>query len=425
MLGFTNAFVSGLAARVVRQGGLGGVGQGIREGLRCARRLMLEGFGRDKTDLCYPTKKIFDDSIELSSRESEFAAALVREPSGTEPPDRDSWTILEQFTETLEETAQKVVTRGYGELKDVPVGEFGALTSVDRTEIEGYRSIENLMREYLDTRKPKRPLSIAVFGPPGSGKSFGITEIAESLAGGEVEVLEFNLSQFEGPQYLARALHRVRDEVLGRKIPLVFFDEFDSSLELAPLGWLKYLLAPMQDGEFKDGEALHPIGKAIFVFAGGTASTYEKFNRGPSRGLDPDPEFKKFRDAKGPDFVSRLRGFVDILGPNPPQESASSSDGSSNLHVIRRAMILRSLLKRKAPQIFGAKEVARIDPGVLRAMLEVSEYQHGVRSMEAIIDMSLLAGYKKFERAALPSNAQLALHVDARSFSALVDSADV
>jgi len=43
----------------------------------------------------------------------------------------------------------------------------------------------------------KRPLSVAVFGPPGSGKSFGITEIANSLLPDQIELREFNLSQFD------------------------------------------------------------------------------------------------------------------------------------------------------------------------------------------------------------------------------------
>ena len=33
----------------------------------------------------------------------------------------------------------------------------------------------------------------------------------------------------------------------------------------------------MQDGVFRAGDSVHPIGKAIFVFAGGTSSTYQQF----------------------------------------------------------------------------------------------------------------------------------------------------
>ena len=132
------------------------------------------------------------------------------------------------------------------------------------------------MLEYISTKNTVRPLSIAVFGTPGSGKSFGIVEVANSIASNLIKKLDFNLSQFRSPLDLVNAFHKVRDIVLEGKIPLVFFDEFDSALE-GKLGWLKYFLAPMQDGVFREGDSIHPIGKAIFVFAGGTSSTFKEF----------------------------------------------------------------------------------------------------------------------------------------------------
>ena len=76
----------------------------------------------------------------------------------------------------------------------------------------------------------------------------------------------------------------MRDLGLSGKLPLVFWDEFDTALEGQPLGWLRYFLAPMQDGAFQDGQITHPIGRAIFVFAGGTAERMERSARasGPS-----------------------------------------------------------------------------------------------------------------------------------------------
>ena len=56
----------------------------------------------------------------------------------------------------------------------------------------------------------------------------------------------------------------VRDEVLRGNTPVVFWDEFDSR----EYHWLQYLLAPMQDGKFQDGQINHPIGKSVFIFAG-------------------------------------------------------------------------------------------------------------------------------------------------------------
>ena len=61
-----------------------------------------------------------------------------------------------------------------------------------------------------------------------------------------------------------------------------------------------------------------------------------------------------------------------------------------------------------------------IDDGLLRAFLLVGEYIHGARSMEAIVQMSSLAGKPRYERSSLPAAQQLAVHVDAARFMALV-----
>jgi hypothetical protein len=126
----------------------------------------------------------------------------------------------------------------------------------------------------------------------------------------------------------------------------------------------------------------------------------------------------RFRDVKGPDFVSRLRGYVDILGPNP-----RPSPEADPYYVIRRAILLRAMLRREQEQLFhheGGRRVLNMDPAVLHAFLETRQYRHGARSMESLLSMSLLAGKQQFERSSLPAEAQLSLHVDAEDFLALV-----
>ena len=54
------------------------------------------------------------------------------------------------------------------------------LTVIDRRELENYRVVQRLMKEAFDTPISK-PLSIGIFGPPGSGKSFLIGELAKSV----------------------------------------------------------------------------------------------------------------------------------------------------------------------------------------------------------------------------------------------------
>ena len=111
-------------------------------------------------------------------------------------------------------------------LKGVPIGSFGKFVTVDRGEIEGFRSIRTLMREY-DSEPAPRPLNIAVFGPPGAGKSFGVKAVVKSaLDADRIEDLTFNLSLVMRSLFgigkprrlqdgLAAAIVSVSDSILG------------------------------------------------------------------------------------------------------------------------------------------------------------------------------------------------------------------
>jgi len=79
----------------------------------------------------------------------------------------------------------------------------------------------------------------------------------------------------------------VRDKVLEGAVPVYFGDEFDSQ----EYNWLRYFLAPLQDGRFQEGQLSHSISRCIFVFAGGTSCDFEHF--GPT----PEPRGKDEKDA--------------------------------------------------------------------------------------------------------------------------------
>ena len=129
--------------------------------------------------------------------------------------------------------------------------------------------------DHRTSAAPIQPLSIAVFGAPGSGKSFGIKEIAGSV--GRFRIATINCSQFRTTEALFLALHRELTESEDGSIPLIFFDEFDSTFEGMERGWLKYFLAPMQDGEYTLKKKTMTIDAAVFVFAGGTAGSFAEF----------------------------------------------------------------------------------------------------------------------------------------------------
>ncbi len=213
--------------------------------------------------------------------------------------------------------------------------------------------------------------------------------------------------------------------LLAKELPLVFFDEFDSTFG-EPLGWLKYFLAPMQDGKFKAGERMYSIGKAIFVFAGGIAHSFYEF-------YDKRKDDESFKRAKGPDFVSRLRGHVDIAGVNPTPQAKPSGGAEAaarNLTIdpvlmFRRAILLRSILESCLGEIINPNtKEARIDFRVIRAFLGVQEYKHGVRSMQAIIEMTRVSNRRDIQRSSLPFREQLNMHVDDGEFLRLVGDTD-
>jgi hypothetical protein len=141
----------------------------------------------------------------------------------------EAWSILHDTLGDPANAARRVVIEGPSALNRVPLAEFGKLRTADRREIESFRAIGNLLREYISMPRTK-PISIGVFGPPGAGKSFGVTEVAKYVAQDrKLEFQEFNLSQFTSLADVLAAFHLVRDAGLSGTMPVVFFDEFDSA----------------------------------------------------------------------------------------------------------------------------------------------------------------------------------------------------
>jgi hypothetical protein len=408
MMGYATCVTAGVAASMAT--GSHDLPEAVARGLAAARALHVDGYqpsvSRERMSLTFPLASV---QSALTSPARDFANTHLEFTKAAER------NILEKTVgrAALTEVAMQAAERGPEALPaGIPIETVGAWSSVDRGETESMRSMRNILSEYVEEyrrgRQLKRPLSVAVFGPPGAGKSFAVKQIAKALLPGQLRTLEFNLSQFRDEDELPAAFHKVRDAVLEQTLPLVFWDEFDTPLQGRPLGWLRHFLAPMQDGAFREEGEFHPLGPAIFVFAGGTCSTLQEFTES-----DDGPAAK---EAKKPDFVSRLRGYVNVLGPN-------QLDVDDLAFPLRRALLLRALLSNKAPRMLKKKDGAKvlsIDPGVLRAFILAPRFLHGARSMESILDMSSLSGKLRFERSALPARHQLALHVDADAFLRLV-----
>lgn len=437
--GFQTCFAVAIAHHLLMEAAAGksdldkAITTGIVTGL-LARRKLLE-LGHGKVGAGVPGFPFTEVGRVIAGPACGFGTVLV--PSLPELLGPCVWSILVSSethggaTPPLIGLGQLAARFGRSALSHVPSLSKGGLFSVDRTEIESLRTLEGLIREYEDGGPQKKPLSIGVFGPPGAGKSFAVKALAKAILGEKVPFLEFNLSQFNDTTDLVGAFHRVRDEVLKGATPVAFWDEFDSR----SFHWLQYLLAPMQDGAFQEGQLTHPIGKCLFIFAGGTADTLDEFGvkRPDERNLkerselagsmlaellESEKSWQAFKLLKGPDFISRLHGHLNVLGPNPKFIDGSPCDDST--YPIRRALMLRSVLGLKDDP--KKPDELDMDLGLLYALLSVMKYHHGSRSFEKIL-LTLAQGKqgKHFHRSALPPDPLLGRETDDDEFHKIMN----
>ena len=427
--------------------------EAIERGLRGARRLKLLGHGlvkkqtkprfpnKELAEILRPPKGTQQDQAPLEPHDRFVAIALPpAEEFGQGGAVSPDWTIASLYDGPggpipLYGRGFQAAIYGPSRLWDVPHARFGDLFSVDRDEIETLRSLRQMIQAYELGGPQGQPLCIGAFGPPGAGKSFGIKQIAREILGRDVPLLEFNLSQMDDPEDLTGAFHQVRDKVLSGRTPVVFWDEFDSE----EFKWLQFLLAPMQDGKFQSGPLTHTLGKCIFVFAGATSWDFEHFGPAPEPANEAEAaELKKlivvntefatarqgakakFRLKKGPDFVSRLSGHINVHGPNRRLRFNFSSgqwdrpDLADITFPVRRALLLRAFLKAKE------RDVLDIDRDLLNALLRQPRYRHGARSMEKTVE-PLRVQHAALRPAQLPPPQVLAQHLDpAGAFQSLL-----
>lgn len=251
--------------------------------------------------------------------------------------------------------------------------------------------ILDILRDYANREDPPRPLSVAVFGPPGSGKSFGVKQIMNAVGGYE-KPCTINLSQLTDVSELGQAVVEALAQPSKGNTRAIFFDEFDSPLAGDNLGWLKSFLAPMQDGLFFANGKQFTVGKALFVFAGGTTERFDDFQKRYEN---------EFVIRKGPDFVSRLRGILDVGGLN----------GNGPEYLLRRALVLHYQLGERSESLKGKNDTRNIDKNLLEQLLCGVHYVHGARSMEAVLEMSELTGKSVFKEEDLPGHSLRRLHL--------------
>lgn len=410
---------------------------GLEGGLSAMRDLREKGHGpANEAADGFPAKRLSEVIKHPTFRYSRvtFAATSVSlspRTKASRSPVKARWSLLRQAQGSdgpAYDLARLALLRGPIALQNLPHLRIGKMMTVDRAEVEALRTLVQVVRRYQKQDEVKKPLSIGVFGPPGAGKSFAVREIAENMVHNGAW-LEFNLSQFNTSEDLNGAFHQIRDKVLQGKLPVAFFDEFDSR----SYKWLQFLLAPMQDGKFQEGPLTHSLGKCIFVFAGATSWTFETF--GPPKPPDDlrheHQHCRDFRLAKGPDFHSRLDAYLNVVGPNQRQVSPPpanrpdrnivvagghtfGTDPDDIYFPIRRALMSRVDLK------CTVDEQLDLDEGFVHALLRAETYTHGSRSMSKILQPILAAKPGPLHRSLLMPAAQLDMHTDAKRFLQLL-----
>jgi hypothetical protein len=252
----------------------------------------------------------------------------------------------------------------------------------------------------------KKPFALAVFAPPGTGKSFAVEQLTKEALGFKPSMLRFNLSQMN-PQdrdALHAEFNAIRDASVHGDLPIVLWDEFDAE----GWKWLRWFLGPIQDAEYVSAGRRHPIGKCVFVFAGSTCHSSADFKQKKTEnGFDLN---------KGPDFRSRLKGYFDV-----PSINSGDGLGDDDYYALRRALLIRAFLAKYHPDLVDEEESIDIDAEVLRALLNVRRYEYGARSLEQVVSLSVRLAGERFEKSILPSRAILSNHLDTESFYQLLN----
>ncbi|RAK91952.1 hypothetical protein BO79DRAFT_278658 [Aspergillus costaricaensis CBS 115574] len=255
----------------------------IMTGIRWSRRCAPMMFPKRKAKQSQPA----DNRLKLETDSEPVLVSVELDLRDSQTTSREP-LVLRSLPCTPKKAAVDTLKQGFEcVLPYMPSARFGNLVTADRGEVDGFRRIANKVHEWYTTNTNAIPLTLAVFGQPGSGKSFGVKEVIKSILAADgkgITDLEFNLSQFRQEDDLRHAFEVIRDKTLSEQIPVVFFDEFDSTFEGKELGWLSHFIKPITEGKYEDGGIERPLGRGIYIFIGGTKTRYDDFFRALENG---------------------------------------------------------------------------------------------------------------------------------------------
>jgi hypothetical protein len=302
--------------------------------------------------------------------------------------------------------------------------QFGDFAMANPKEAAPMLDLAQRVRQHVLSNRYNAPekgrvFNFALFGTPGSGKSFLAGEIARLIdpQGAIFNVDEFNLSQFTEPEQLTRALGVIASKSVGGKVPLVLWDEFDSVFDGKRGGWLARFLMPMQDAHFFDGSRRWPLGTAVFVFIGGTFPTARDFRAWACTTTSPDGSPAESVLLKARDFHSRLYTALDMPSIVEQENAATGArcqifktNWVNSYTKLARAVLLREFF-RKNSRIGKTVFLERVEEDLCRFLLAIP-LRHGARSLQRIVEACLVSKPSRVSMRHLPPAHFLSEHIE-------------
>jgi len=223
-------------------------------------------------------------------------------------------------------------------LKTAP--KFGNFITYNEDFLNDLNSLGKLLTNYVAREKVKRPFNILLIAPPGSGKSFLVKQFTEAIPEKKsIRFEEYQVGTFYSIDNLYEILRRIQSYNLEEKVPIVFFDEIGSEVDL--LNIFPYLLAPMFDGKFYLGGNYSYLGKAILVFAISEniiqnntniitdTDQYKKWRDNIEENLENTKKEKNSKIYKFSDFLDRIDSNIFL-----PNRNLIVADGILEREVI-------------------------------------------------------------------------------------------
>lgn len=202
---------------------------------------------------------------------------------------------------------------------------------------------------------------------PGAGKSHFIKCVASRLASYSVRAITFNMTSMQSNDDLITPLDAARNLKVEDRLPLLFFDEFDSSPNnfglLLPLLW---------DGSLNVGQRDLRLGKVIIVMAGSDPSLPETMES--ARSMRCETPAGAGHNPKLIDLFSRING--GILYIPPFYDSTRQIDRRAD-----KVCIAIQLLKDR----FGKN--LELVPLSLLHFIPMAQFRYDVRSIAHLIDL--------------------------------------